>query len=92
MKITHALVSSDANPFYLDFWPVVSRVWMTRFGIRPVLCYVAKAGDQEPSHEFGDVVRLRPLADIPLHLQAQWARFFQARKFQDETSLFPTST
>lgn len=36
MKIHYALHSCDSNPFYLDFWPVVSKAWL-KIGITPVL-------------------------------------------------------
>ena len=37
MKIHYSLIGSNMNPFYLDFWPVVSQVWKQKFNITPVL-------------------------------------------------------
>jgi len=87
MKIGYAIVSADANPFYLDFWPIVAQFWASRLGIRPVLCHVADAGESTPHSEFGEVVRLEPVAGVPIPFQAQWARFFQAQKFRKETAI-----
>ena len=34
MKIDYVIVSSDDNPMYLDFWPIVSKIWkkFNKFG------------------------------------------------------------
>jgi len=37
MVINYALIGSNENPDYLDFWPLVSKVWRKRFNITPVL-------------------------------------------------------
>jgi hypothetical protein len=75
MKIQKAIVSSDDNRFYLDFWPSVSKVWKQKFGITPVLLYISDS-DFEPTTEFGEVVRYKPLEDFPLYLQTLWVRYF----------------
>ena len=40
MKIDFVIHSSDSNPYYLDFWPLVSRVWKQVFKLEPVLLYI----------------------------------------------------
>ena len=42
MKIDYVLVGTNDNPLYLDFWPVISKVWKTVFNITPVLGYITK--------------------------------------------------
>ena len=37
MKINYVLMGSNNNPLYLDFWPIVSKVWKIFFNITPVL-------------------------------------------------------
>lgn len=37
MKINYAIMGSNNDPTYLDFWPLVSKVWKKRFNITPVL-------------------------------------------------------
>lgn len=37
MKINYAIMGSNYNPDYLDFWPLVSEVWKKRFNIIPIL-------------------------------------------------------
>ena len=89
MEVTNAVVASDANPFYLDFWPLVSKLWTTKIGINPVLCHVAGAGTDLPKKykKYGEIVEFEPVDDIPLAFQSQWARFFQAAKFKDEVTI-----
>jgi len=83
MKITKAIVSSDSNPVYLDFWYLVSKLWKLKFGITPVLLYF---GDnvEDISTEYGDVVHMPILDGIPISTQAQCARIWYAGQCGDE--------
>jgi len=36
MKIDKAIMSSDDNPLYLDFWQSVSKVWKLKFDIESI--------------------------------------------------------
>lgn len=86
MKISYAIVSTDANPFYADFWKVVSEIWVKRFNIVPVLAFIGD--DSFPiDNTYGKVIRIKPIADIPIHLQAQIVRFWVPTLFQDEVSI-----
>ena len=87
MKIEYVIVSSD-NSRYLDFWNVVSKIWATRFGFKPILCYV---GDSDPpyelSSEYGEIVRYPILPEYHTANQAQWVRFHHAQFLRDSVSL-----
>ena len=65
-------MSCDENPYYLDFWPLVSRVWKERIGVDPVLVLV---GDSDVDDTFGEVVKIKPI-DAAIHTQAQLARLW----------------
>ncbi len=41
MKIDKVILSSDSNPYYLAFWPVVSKIWKQNFKIEPVLALIS---------------------------------------------------
>lgn len=86
MKVDYVIHSSDANPFYLEFWPLVSKVWKLRFGLEPLLVFI---GDETtPIDEtYGRVIRMRPLPDVPLYLQCQWVRFWIPSQFPDKVCL-----
>lgn len=71
MKIDYAIMSSDDNPMYLDFWPVVSKLWH-RLGITPILLYF---GDTDlDSDEYGIVIKMPQREDLPL--ATCWARYW----------------
>ena len=82
MKIDKVIVSCNDNPFYSDYWPVVSRVWKEMIGIEPVLVYLGDAS--KLSSEYGTVVELEKLDNVPIHTQAQWARYWYTQ-FEPDT-------
>jgi hypothetical protein len=41
MKINYAIVSSDCNPMYLDFWPIVRDLWIKLIKIKPILVLIS---------------------------------------------------
>lgn len=75
MKIDYVIMSSTTNPYYLDFWPIVSKIWKVKFNVTPILFLVGD-GSITPTEEFGKVVHFKPVADIPLHIQAQCSRYW----------------
>ena len=87
MKIEYVIVSSN-NSRYLVFWNTVSKIWATRFGFKPILCYV---GDSEPSYklsrEYGEVVRYPILPEYHTANQAQWVRFHHTQFLRESISL-----
>jgi hypothetical protein len=68
-------ISCNGDPFYLDFWKPVSRMWKHKCGLDPYLFFVGEERDAPPN-EHGTVVRVPPVEGVPVHTQAQWARFF----------------
>lgn len=86
MKPDLVIHSSDANPFYLDFWPLVSKVWKLRFAIEPILVFIG-GDDVVISEEYGRVIRLKPIPDVPIYLQCQWVRFWIPSQFPDKVCL-----
>ena len=76
MKIDKVVVSSDCNPFYLDFWNSVSKVWKLRFNIHPVLFLIHNDSNVKVNEEYGEVIYQTPIKDIPHHLQAQCSRYW----------------
>lgn len=72
MKIDKVIVSSDDNPLYLDFWPIISQIWREIFEIEPVLLYF---GQQNPSEKFGIVKKLL-LKNDPIYYQTLWSRYW----------------
>ena len=93
MKVK-VIMSCDDNPYYLDFWPLVAKVWRERIGYEPVLVHV---GDSEVTSEYGQVVNIKPLQDYKIHTQAQLARLWYPQFESDvlwitsDIDMFPIS-
>ena len=75
MKIDKVIHSCDSNRFYLDFWPLVSKVWKKKFNIEPVLVFIGNE-DIEIDDTYGTVIRMGDIKSIPKYLQALWVRYW----------------
>lgn len=73
MNIDFAIVSSDDNPFYLDFWPVVSKLWRERMKIEPILLYF---GNKDLDQRHGTIIKMRTVPGVPLYLQCACSRLW----------------
>jgi hypothetical protein len=73
MKIQKVIHACDDKPFYLDFWPIVSKIWKLKFNVEPVLLYFGKGN---PSTEYGTVIRMNILPDVPINTQCQISRYW----------------
>ena len=73
MKIQKVIHSCDDKEFYSDFWPIVSKIWKVKFNIEPVLLYF---GSGNPSEEYGKVIKMKILSDIPINTQCQLSRYW----------------
>ena len=87
MKIDIVVHSSDSNPFYLDFWPSVSKVWNIRFGLRPLLVYIDENHDIPIDTTYGNVIKMKPVSGVPLYLQCQWVRFWIPSQFPNKVCI-----
>ena len=52
MKLDYVILSSNDNPDYLNFWPIVSEAWKL-MGVEPILIYTGK----EDINYKGNIVR-----------------------------------
>ena len=78
MELKYAVVSSDSNPEYLDFWPYVAKAWK-RIGIEPVLLYIDKQTPSDWVHQYGQVIYLESIPEWSIAQQAQCIRFWAAK-------------
>jgi hypothetical protein len=75
LVLTHALVASDLNARYLDFWPLARRAWTDVVDLEPLLVLVAEEADAPAALLADPGVRLfPPLAGVHTALQAQCIR------------------
>lgn len=73
MKIQKVIHSCDDKEFYADFWPIVSKIWKLKFKVEPILLYF---GTNTMSEEYGTVIKMKVLDNIPLNTQCQVARYW----------------
>jgi hypothetical protein len=76
MKLDYAVHSSDSNPFYLDFWPLVSKIWKLKFKVEPILLYIDENHDIRIDETYGRVIKMKPVPDVPVYIQCLWIRYW----------------
>jgi len=85
LELKRVILSTDQNPFYTEFWPIVAPIW-NEMGFKPTLALIAE-NDADIDTSLGDVIRFSPLPDIPHSLQAQTIRLLLPILFPDEGCL-----
>ena len=86
MKPDIVTFSCNALPMYADFWNPISKFWNTKFGIHPVLAYCGQE-NISLSEDYGTVIRLPYVHDVPEYLSATWARFWITKQYPDKICL-----
>lgn len=87
MKIDLAIHSSDSSDLYLDFWPIVSKIWVKKFNVKPILIYIDDDIDKSIVNDYGEIVRIKPIPNEPINLQTQLARFWYTINYTELTSI-----
>ena len=75
MKIEKVIHSCDSNPFYLDFWPVTSKLWKEKFKTEPILVFIGDP-NTEIDDTYGTVIKMEPVEGVPIYLQTLWVRYW----------------
>jgi hypothetical protein len=76
MKIDYALVGSNSNPLYLDFWPIISKVWKNVFNITPVLGLIGNEESEMYNDGNGLVIKLKSIDGFDDGLLSQLVRLY----------------
>ena len=86
MKIDYVIVSSDDNPMYLDFWPIVRDLWSKIIGIKPIWVHIS---DEDKIIDKGDYIihKIKKLDGINSGLQSQIARMYVTKFYEDKVCL-----
>lgn len=84
-EIDRVILSSDSNPIYLEFWPIVAPLWEA-MGIKPTLALVSSE-EVEVDASLGDVIRFFPINGIVPGMQPQLIRLLVPVLFPDEVCL-----
>lgn len=76
MNIDYTIMGSNLSPMYLDFWPIVSKVWKDKFNITPVLGLVCDEDSDLYEDEFGLIKKFKKIEGVDDSLQSQIVRLF----------------
>jgi hypothetical protein len=76
MKIDYVIIASNENPYYLDFWPIISKVWKEKFNITPVLGLISDENSDFEESEYGIVKKFKSVNGVDTGLQSQIVRLF----------------
>lgn len=83
MQIKYAVMSCNSNPLYLDFWPIVSKVWKLKFDIEPILIYIEDQ-DKALDETYGKVIKIKPIPQGSIVLQSLFSRFWYLQFFKED--------
>ena len=72
-KINRVILATDANPDYIQFWPIVAKSWKEIVEVKPTLALIANK-ETKIDESLGDVIRFEPIDGIPTSFQAQVIR------------------
>ena len=86
MKIDYAIMSSDSNDLYLDFWPYVSKIWKLKFNIEPILIYIDNE-DKQIDTTYGKVYKIKPIDSFPIYIQNLFVRYWYPITISDKTTI-----
>jgi len=76
MNINYVIIGSDENPYYLEFWPIVSKVWKEIFNITPVLGLISDVDSEIEETEYGLIKKFKKIDNINVGLQSQIVRLY----------------
>lgn len=76
MKIDYVIIGSDENPYYYDFWPIISKVWKKVFNVTPVLGLISNVDSEIEESEYGLVKKFKKVEGVDVGLQSQIVRLF----------------
>lgn len=84
----HVILSSNNSSNYLPYWPVVASAWKKLFNVIPILAYVDESNAMcEKLSEFGEVIHIIPVPNIPICNQSKIARLFLASQYKSKICL-----
>ncbi len=86
LKINRVILSTDNNPVYMEFWPIVSKLWKDVIGVQPTLAFIADKS-VKIDESLGDVIRFEPIPGISTATYAQCIRLLLPAYFEDEVCI-----
>jgi len=84
MEIKYAILGSDMNPLYLDFWSIISKVWVKKFNIIPVLGLICDEDSDFIESEYGLIKKFKSIPGISNAMQSQIIRLYLPKFFPND--------
>jgi len=86
MKIKYVIVSSDNNPMYLDFWPVVKELWIKLIEIKPILVLIS---NKDLVTDYGDHIihEVKSVDGYSTAFQSQIVRMYITRYYLEDVCI-----
>lgn len=76
-----AIVSSDNNPMYLDFWEVVRDMWI-RIGIKPLLVHICDKDEIIENNDF-IIHKVKKIENVDTGFQSQIIRMYISKYYKN---------
>jgi hypothetical protein len=86
MEIKYAIVSSDENPLYRDFWPIVRDLWSNHIGIKPVFLFITNK-DEVIDHGEYIVHKVKSIEGVGTGLQSQIIRMYATKFYPNDVCI-----
>ena len=86
LKIDRVILSTNDNANYIEFWPIVAKVWKELIGVKPTLALIGNK-DVKIDETLGDVIRFEPIENVSTVLHAQAIRLLLPAYFEDEVCI-----
>jgi len=79
MQVDYCLMGSTNDPLYLDFWPVVSKVWKEVFNVTPVLGLICDEDSELLEDDYGLIKKFKKSTICDESTQSQLIRLYLSR-------------
>ena len=86
MEIKYAIVSSDENPLYYDFWTIVRDLWSNHIGIKPVFLFITNK-DEVIDHGEYIVHKVKSIEGVDTGLQSQIIRMYSTKFYPNDVCI-----
>lgn len=85
LRIDRVILSTDINPLYHEFIPLVTRAWRQIVGVIPTVAIIATVQEANRIAEScAQIIRFDPIPEIPTSLYAQVVRLLLPALFADD--------
>ena len=76
MNENYVIIGCDENPYYYDFWPIISKIWKIKFNYTPVLGLICDEDSDFYEDDYGIIKKFKKIENIDIGLQTQIVRLY----------------